>query len=60
MGTLLPEQNKIEIFADVKDNDTLQKLVTIFTDQLKKSLPDNSRFTGNFLQKESPIHGNIS
>jgi hypothetical protein len=34
-------QNNIEIFADVKDNDTLQKLVNIFTGQLKKSLPDN-------------------
>jgi hypothetical protein len=38
-STAVYAQSSIEIFADVKDNDTLQKLVTIFTDQLKKSLP---------------------
>lgn len=34
-------QNKIEIFADTRGNDTLQKLITDFTNQLKKSLPAN-------------------
>ncbi len=32
-------QSKIEIFADVQGNDTLQKLVNTFTDQLKRSVP---------------------
>ena len=35
--SLASAQNRTEIFADTKDNDTLQKLVTIFMDQLKKS-----------------------
>jgi hypothetical protein len=34
-------QNKIEIFADVQGNDTLQKLVNDLTTQLKKSQPLN-------------------
>jgi hypothetical protein len=34
-------QSKIEIFADVQSNDTLQKLVTDLTNQLKKSQPVN-------------------
>lgn len=35
--TTVSAQNKIEIFADTQDNDTLQQLVTAFTTQLKKS-----------------------
>ncbi|NOT52801.1 MAG: DUF4838 domain-containing protein, partial [Chitinophagaceae bacterium] len=31
-------QNKVEIFADVQGNDTLSRLVTAFTDQLKKAV----------------------
>jgi hypothetical protein len=38
---LATAQNKIEIFADVQGNDTLQKLITGFTNQLKKSQPVN-------------------
>lgn len=34
-------QNKVTIFVDVQGNDTLQKLVTVFTSQLKKSQPVN-------------------
>src|ERR1043165_7247352 len=34
---LVDAQNSIEIFADTKNNDSLRNLVTIFTDQLKKS-----------------------
>ncbi len=34
-------QGKVEIFADTKDNDSLQKLVDILKDQLKKSIGDN-------------------
>src|SRR5215831_4377741 len=33
-------QSNIEVFADLKNNDSLQKLVTIFTDELKKSSPE--------------------
>ena len=32
-------QNNIDLFADVKNNDTLRALVNIFTDELKKSSP---------------------
>ena len=39
--TFATAQNQIEIFADIKDNDSLQKLVTIFTEQLKKSPGNN-------------------
>jgi Domain of unknown function (DUF4838) len=34
----LNAQNRIEIYADTQQNDSLQKLVTVFIDQLKKSL----------------------
>ncbi len=40
-------QREIVIFADVKDNDSLQKLVSIFTVQLKKSI------TGNFITQNT-------
>ncbi len=32
-------QNRVEIFADVKNNDSLQRLIVTFTQQLKKALP---------------------
>src|SRR5258705_2195890 len=34
-------QNNIGIYADLKSNDSLQNLVTIFTRELKKSSPVN-------------------
>ena len=34
-------QNNIGIFADVRNNDSLQRLVNIFIEQLKKSSPNN-------------------
>ena len=40
-GFHVAAQNKIEIFADVQGNDTLQKLISGFTNQLKKSQPVN-------------------
>ncbi len=52
VGFLVIAQNKIEIFADVQGNDTLQKIITDFTNQLKKSQAANftiqptSLFTG--------------
>jgi hypothetical protein len=49
-------QNKIEIFADVRGNDTLQKLVTEFTNQLKKSQPVNLTIQTAFSYKGRGIY----
>jgi len=49
-------QNNIGIFADVKDNDSLQKLVTIFTEQLKKSLAENFTVQPASSYKENGIY----
>jgi hypothetical protein len=57
-------QNKLEIFADVKNNDTLQKLVTLFTEQIGKSVAYDfaikpaSSYTGNGIYIGTTTSGN--
>ncbi|MDP4261653.1 MAG: DUF4838 domain-containing protein [Bacteroidota bacterium] len=49
-------QNSIEIFADIAANDTLQKLVTSFTQQLQKSLPSEFVVRPTTLYKGTGIY----
>src|SRR5215510_13584802 len=49
-------QNNIGIFADVKNNDSLQKFVTTFITQLKKSSSDNFVVQDVALYKGSGIY----
>ncbi len=46
-------QDRVQLFADVKDNDTLQKLITEFSVQLKKSQVKNPKKSQKILPKTS-------